>query len=60
MSLAELAQHIMDRTGATKVIAMGGTFKISDQLFTEFVAALEAPAEFVDADIAELWLTRNS
>jgi len=60
MALAELAQHIMDRTGATKVIAMGGTFKISDQLFSEFVAALGAPADFVDTDIAELWLTRNS
>jgi glucosamine kinase len=60
LALAELAQHIMDRTGASKVIAMGGTFKISDQLFAEFVAALGSPAELIDTDIAELWLSRNS
>ena len=60
MALAELAQHIIDRTGATKVIAMGGTFKISDKLFAEFKSALGLPVDFVDDDIAKLWLTRNS
>lgn len=60
LALAELAQHIVDRTGATKVIAMGGTFKISDQLFAEFKAALGLSVEFVDEDIAQLWLIRNS
>lgn len=58
-ALAELAQHIVNRTGATKIVAMGGTFKISKMLFEELSNALETPVEFVDADIAELWLTRN-
>ena len=58
-ALAELAQHIVNRTGATKIVAMGGTFKISNMLFEELSNALELPVQFVDADIAELWLTRH-
>ncbi|CAB4576662.1 MAG: ATPase [Actinobacteria bacterium] len=59
LSLAELAQHIVDRTGATKIVAMGGTFKISPMLFEELRNALELPIEFVDDDISQRWLERN-
>ncbi len=60
LALAEIAQHIVDRTGATKVVAMGGTFKISPMLFDEFKNALGLPVDFVEAEISQLWLTRNS
>lgn len=60
LSLAELAQHIVDRTGAAKIVAMGGTFKISPMLFEEFSNALGLPVDFVEAEISQLWLTRNS
>ena len=60
LSLAELAQHIVDRTGAAKIVAMGGTFKISPMLFEEFSNALGLPVDFIEAEISQLWLTRNS
>lgn len=59
LALADLAQHLIERTGVTKVVAMGGTFKISDKLFAEFKAALDLPVEFIDEDISKLWLVRN-
>lgn len=60
MALAELAQHMIDRTGATKVVAMGGTFRISPMLLEFCVETLGLPIELVDEDIAKLWLTRMS
>lgn len=59
MALADLAQHLVDRTGVTKIVAMGGTFKISSKLFEEFKSALGLRVEFIDEDISKLWLVRN-
>jgi glucosamine kinase len=58
-SLAELTQHVIDRTGSNKVVAMGGTFKVSSLLLQNMNDALGLQAEFVDEDISQLWLMRN-
>ena len=58
-SLAELTQLVIDITGSNKVVAMGGTFKVSSLLLQNMNDALGLQAEFVDEDISQLWLMRN-